>query len=120
MFLLCLVLAIEQIHRELQTALSGVLESSSGIVTPGGGEATMRHRGRPLLRDTRRTRAWPVLATCVIVIAALGLRLRGQGQPDGFDPAVDTAMVASFSSHQGVLPWLGWGRPSRSSQSASP
>ena len=66
----------------------------------------MRHRGRPLLRDTRRTRAWPVLATCVIVIAALGLRLRGQAQPDGLDSAVDTAMVASFRSHQGVLPWL--------------
>ena len=66
----------------------------------------MRHRGRPLLRDARRTRAWPVLATCVIVIATLGLLLRGQAQPDGFDSVVDTAMVASFSGHQGVLPWL--------------
>jgi membrane-associated phospholipid phosphatase len=66
----------------------------------------MRHRRRPLLRDARRTRAWPVLATCVIVIATLGLLLRGQAQPDGLDSAVDTAMVASFSGHQGVLPWL--------------
>jgi membrane-associated phospholipid phosphatase len=66
----------------------------------------MRHRGRPLLRDARRTRAWPVLATCVIVIATLGLLLRGQAQPDGLDSVVDTALVASFSGHQGVLPWL--------------
>ena len=66
----------------------------------------MQHRGRPLLRDVRRTRAWPVLATCVIVIAALGLLLREQAQPDGLDSAVDTAMVASFRGHQGVLPWL--------------
>jgi hypothetical protein len=39
----------------------------------------MRHRGRPLLRDPRRTRAWPVL-----------------------DSVVDTALVASFRGHQGV------------------
>ena len=66
----------------------------------------MRQRGRPLLRDARRTRAWPVLTGCVIVIAALGLLLREQARPDGLDSAVDTAMVASFSGHQGVLPWL--------------
>jgi membrane-associated phospholipid phosphatase len=66
----------------------------------------MRHHGRPLLRDARRTRAWPVLAACVIVIATLGLLLREQAQPDGLDSVVDTAMVASFSGHQGVLPWL--------------
>jgi undecaprenyl-diphosphatase len=47
-----------------------------------------------------------VLATCVIVIAALGLLLREQAQPDRFDSAVDTAVVASFSGHRGVLPWL--------------
>jgi hypothetical protein len=69
-------------------------------------EATMRHSWRPLLRDVRRTRAWPVLATCVIVIAALGLLLNGQAHPDGFDSVIDTATVASFSGHQGVLPWL--------------
>ena len=66
----------------------------------------MRHRGRPLLRDARRTRAWPVLAACVIVIAALGLLLREQARPDGLDSVVDSAMVASFGGHQGVLPWL--------------
>jgi membrane-associated phospholipid phosphatase len=69
-------------------------------------EATMAHRARPLLRDARRTRAWPVLCTCVIVIATLGLLLREQAQPDRLDSVVDTAMVASFSGHQGVLPWL--------------
>jgi len=64
------------------------------------------HRGRPLLRNDRRTRAWPLLATCVIIIATLGLLLRGQAQPDGFDSVIDTSVVASFSGHQGVLPWL--------------
>ena len=66
----------------------------------------MPHRGRPLLRNDRRTRAWPLLATCVIIIATLGLLLRGQAQPDGFDSVIDTSVVASFSGHQGVLPWL--------------
>jgi len=66
----------------------------------------LRDRGRPLLRDARRTRAWPLLATCVIVIGTLGLMFRGQAQPDGFDSVVDTTVVASFSGHQGVLPWL--------------
>jgi membrane-associated phospholipid phosphatase len=65
-----------------------------------------RAASRPLLRDTRRTRAWPVLAGCVIVIATLGLLLREQAQPDGLDSVVDSAMVASFSGHRGVLPWL--------------
>jgi membrane-associated phospholipid phosphatase len=47
-----------------------------------------------------------VLATCVIVIATLGLLLREQAQPDRFDSVVDTAVVASFNGHQGVLPGL--------------
>jgi hypothetical protein len=72
----------------------------------------MRHHRRPLLRDARRTRAWPVLATCVTVIATLGLLLRRQPRPDAFDSVVDTATVAWFRGHQGVLPWLALpGRP---------
>jgi len=66
----------------------------------------MRPHGRPLLRDFRQTRAWPVLAGCVFAIAVLGLLLRGQAQPDGLDSAIDTATVASFGGHQGVLSWL--------------
>ncbi|HEX3713628.1 MAG TPA: phosphatase PAP2 family protein [Trebonia sp.] len=66
----------------------------------------MRCRGRPLLRDTSHTRAWAVLAACVLVTATLGLLLRGQARPDGFDSVVDAATVASFSGHRGVLPWL--------------
>jgi hypothetical protein len=73
---------------------------------PWGQEATVAHRGRPLPKDARRTRAWPVLAACVIVIATLGLLLRAQARPDGLDSVVDTAMAASFSGHQGMLPWL--------------
>jgi membrane-associated phospholipid phosphatase len=71
-----------------------------------GEEAVMRHGTRPLLRDARRTRAWPVLAMCVIVLAALGLLLREQARPDRFDSVVDATMVAFFRGHQGVLPWL--------------
>jgi undecaprenyl-diphosphatase len=59
-----------------------------------------------LLRDTSHTRAWAVLAACVLVTATLGLLLRGQARPDGFDSVVDAATVASFSGHRGVLPWL--------------
>jgi undecaprenyl-diphosphatase len=59
-----------------------------------------------LLRDFGHTRAWPVLGACVIAIATLGLLLRGQSQPDRLDSAVDTAMIASFGGHQGVLAWL--------------
>jgi membrane-associated phospholipid phosphatase len=66
----------------------------------------MRHRGRPLLRDARRTRAWPVLAVCVVLIATLGLLLREQARPDGVDSVVDTGVAGFFSGHQGVLPWL--------------
>ena len=66
----------------------------------------MGHGGKPLLRHARRTRAWPVLATCVLVIATLGLLLRRQSRPDGLDSVVDTATVGSFSGHQGILPWL--------------
>jgi membrane-associated phospholipid phosphatase len=66
----------------------------------------MWHGGRPLLRDPRRTRAWPVLAACVLVIATLGLLLREQAQPDRLDSIVDTALVASFRGHQGVLSWF--------------
>ena len=65
-----------------------------------------RNRARPLLRDARQTRAWPVLAGCAAVLITLGLLLRGQAQPGRLDSAVDRAMVASFSGRQGVLPWL--------------
>ena len=66
----------------------------------------MWQHGRPLLSDFRHTRAWPLLAACVSAIVALGLLLRGQTQPGRLDSAVDTAMVAAFSGHQGVLSGL--------------
>jgi undecaprenyl-diphosphatase len=69
-------------------------------------EGLMWQHGRPLLSDFRHTRAWPVLTACVIAIAALGLLLRGQAQPDRLDSAVDTAMVRAFGGQQGVLSWL--------------
>ena len=66
----------------------------------------MWHCGRPLLRDARQTRAWPVLAVCVLVIAALSLLVRGQAQAGGLDTAVDGTVVGSFSGGHGLLPWL--------------
>jgi membrane-associated phospholipid phosphatase len=66
----------------------------------------MRQDGRPLLRDLRQTRAWPVLATCLIAIATLGLLLRGQARPDGLDSVVDNTMVASLGGHRGILAWF--------------
>jgi hypothetical protein len=42
----------------------------------------------------------------VLVTLTLGLLLRGQQRPDGFDSVVDAATVASFGGHRAVLPWL--------------
>jgi undecaprenyl-diphosphatase len=42
----------------------------------------------------------------MLVIAALGLLVRGQAQPGRLDSAIDSAVVGSFSRSQGVLPWL--------------
>jgi len=69
-------------------------------------DTTLWHPPRPLLRNDRRTRAWPVLAVCVFVIATLGFLLKGEARLDGFDSAVDAAVIASFNGHRGVLPWL--------------
>jgi len=66
----------------------------------------MRQHGRPLLNDLRQTRAWPVLAACLIAIATLGLLLKGQARPDGLDSTVDTTMIASLGSHRVALSWL--------------
>jgi membrane-associated phospholipid phosphatase len=66
----------------------------------------VRYHGRPLLSGAWRTWAWPVLATCVVVTTTLGLLFRGEARPDEFDSVVDNAVVARFSGHQGVLPWL--------------
>jgi membrane-associated phospholipid phosphatase len=66
----------------------------------------VRHHGRPLLSGAGRTWAWAVLAACVVVTTTLGLLFRGEARPDEFDSVVDNAVVARFSGHQGVLPWL--------------
>jgi len=67
----------------------------------------MRMRwGRPLLGDTRRAWAGLTLAACVIVVGTLGLLLRGQTGPDGFDGAVDAPVIAFFGGHRGLLLWL--------------
>jgi membrane-associated phospholipid phosphatase len=62
-------------------------------------------RGRPLLGDSR---AWITLtlAGCVTVVVALGLLLRGQAGPDGFDGAADAPVVTFFAGHHGLLLWL--------------
>lgn len=62
--------------------------------------------GRPLLGDARRTWAWLALAACVIVVVTLGLLLRGQTRPDGFDDAVDAPVIAVFGGHYSLLLWL--------------
>jgi membrane-associated phospholipid phosphatase len=48
------------------------------------------------------------LAACVIVVAVLGLLVKGQTTADGFDNAVDGAVIAFFAGHRGVLGWLAW------------
>jgi len=77
------------------------------MVKRGTGETAMRVRwGRPLLGDAGRTWAWLALAACVIVVVTLGLLLRGQAGPDGFDGAVDARVIAAFGGHYGLLLWL--------------
>jgi membrane-associated phospholipid phosphatase len=63
-------------------------------------------RVRPLLGDTRRTRAGMALAACVIVVVVTGLLFRGKTGPDGFDNAIDSPVIALFRTHGGLLPWL--------------
>jgi membrane-associated phospholipid phosphatase len=62
--------------------------------------------GRPLLGDARLTWAWLTLAGCVIVVVTLGLLLRGQTGPDGFDDTVDAPVIAVFGGHYSLLLWL--------------
>lgn len=62
--------------------------------------------GRPLLGDARRPWAGLALAACAIVVVTLGLLLRGQTGPDGFDAAVDAPVIAFFGGHHGLLLWL--------------
>lgn len=62
--------------------------------------------GRQLLGDAGRTWAWLALAACVIVVVTLGLLLRGQAGPDGFDHAVDAPVIAVFGGHYSLLLWL--------------
>jgi membrane-associated phospholipid phosphatase len=62
--------------------------------------------GRPLLGDARRPWAGLAVAACVIVVVTLGLLLRGQTGPDGFDAGVDAPVIAFFGGHHGLLPWL--------------
>ena len=69
--------------------------------------------GRPLLGDARRTWAWLALAACVIVVVTLGLLLRGQTRPDGFDDAVDAPVIAAFGGHYSLLLWLARPAPAR-------
>src|SRR5579871_6503285 len=63
-------------------------------------------RVRPLLGDTRRTWAVSALASCVIVVAVLGLLFKGQTGPDAFDNAVDSPVITLSRGHTGLLLWL--------------
>jgi hypothetical protein len=55
----------------------------------------MRRRARPLLRDVRRTPAWPLLATCVLVIAGLGVLLHDPTRRTGTRMARAALVVAA-------------------------
>jgi membrane-associated phospholipid phosphatase len=63
-------------------------------------------RGRPLLGASGRGWAGLTLAVCVIVVGVLGVLFAGQTGPDGFDSAIDSAVVAFFGGHEGILLWL--------------
>ena len=64
--------------------------------------------GRPLLGDPGRMWGMLALAGCVLVVVALGLPVRGQAGPDGFDAAADAPVIAFFASCRGLLACLAW------------
>jgi membrane-associated phospholipid phosphatase len=63
-------------------------------------------RVRPLLGDNRPTWAGMTLTACAIVVVVLGLLFKGKTEPDRFDNAVDSPIIAFFRPHGGFLPWL--------------
>jgi membrane-associated phospholipid phosphatase len=62
--------------------------------------------GRPLLSASARLWAGALLACCAILVTVLGLLFAHQAQADRLDHAVDSPIITSLGSHQGLAAWL--------------
>ena len=62
--------------------------------------------GRPLLAASARPWAGALLASCAVLVAALGVLFAHQASADGLDHAVDSRVIAWLGGHRGLLLWL--------------
>jgi membrane-associated phospholipid phosphatase len=60
----------------------------------------------PLLAASARPWAGALVACCAVLVAVLGVLVADQTQPDRFDRAVDSPVIAWFTGHQGLALWL--------------
>jgi len=66
-----------------------------------------RWAGRPLLgARQRQSRAWALLAACVVVAVVIGVAFAHQSTADWFDRVVDDPVIRLLSGHPGLLLWM--------------
>src|SRR5208282_1566061 len=62
--------------------------------------------GRPLLAASGRLWAGALLASCAVLVAALGMLFADQATADRLDRAIDSPIIARLGAHPGVAAWL--------------
>lgn len=62
--------------------------------------------GRPLLRADTRLWAGALLASCAILVAALGVLFAHHATADSFDHAIDAPIITWLRGHPGLAAWL--------------
>jgi membrane-associated phospholipid phosphatase len=62
--------------------------------------------GRPLLAASARLWAGALLASCTILVAALGMLFAHQASADRLDHAIDSPIIARLAAHPGVAVWF--------------
>jgi membrane-associated phospholipid phosphatase len=62
--------------------------------------------GRPLLTASARFWAGTLLASCVILVAVLGMIFAHQTTADRLDHAIDSPVIAWLGGHPGLAAWL--------------
>jgi len=67
-----------------------------------------RWPGRSLLAGRARPLAGGLLAGCVLFVAVFGIVVAGQSTADRVDRAVDTPLLAWFTSHQALALWMAY------------
>lgn len=62
--------------------------------------------GRPLLAASARLWAGALLASCAILVTALGMLFAYQATADRLDHAIDSSIIARLGAHPGLAVWL--------------